>query len=314
VRADRGLAAAVSLTVVGGGAGALQSRINGELGVRLHDGIAAAAVSFGSGLVLLAVAVPLLPPGRRGLAALRDALRDGKLRWWQCLGGTCGALFVVGQGVSAAALGIAVFTVAQVAGQTASSLAVDRAGLGPAAPRALTGTRVAGAALCVVAVLIAVSGQLGTPRILALAALPALAGVAVAWQQAVNGWVRVYAGSALPAAVVNFTAGCAALTLALAVDLALRGAPHRLPAEPWLYTGGAIGVAYIAVAAAVVQRTGVLLLGLGTIAGQLIGAVVIDEAVPGGYARPGVATLAGTALTLAAVGVAARPGRRTVPA
>ena len=36
---------------------ALQSRINGELGSRLGDGFTAAAISFGSGLVILAIAL-----------------------------------------------------------------------------------------------------------------------------------------------------------------------------------------------------------------------------------------------------------------
>ncbi|GAB3815999.1 hypothetical protein GCM10027605_64310 [Micromonospora zhanjiangensis] len=64
----------VTLGVVSGVTVAVQSRINGELGVRLGDGIAAAVVSFGVGLVLLAVLVPAMPAGRRGLRALRAAL------------------------------------------------------------------------------------------------------------------------------------------------------------------------------------------------------------------------------------------------
>ena len=94
MKPDRGLAAGIVLAVLIGAGMAIQSRVNGELGTRLHDGIAAAALSVGGGLVLLALLVPALPAGRRGLAALRTALRDGKLRWWQCTGGMCGALYV----------------------------------------------------------------------------------------------------------------------------------------------------------------------------------------------------------------------------
>ena len=46
---------------------ALQTRINGELGQRLGDGFVAAAISFGSGFVVLAVASLFWPPGRRGV-------------------------------------------------------------------------------------------------------------------------------------------------------------------------------------------------------------------------------------------------------
>ncbi|RLK23537.1 transporter family-2 protein [Micromonospora sp. M71_S20] len=296
----------VGLATASGLAVAVQSRINGELGVRLADGIAAAVVSFGLGLLVLLVLVPATPGGRRGLAALRGALADGTLRPWQCLGGACGALLVAAQGLTIGTLGVAVFTVAVVAGQSGSSLAVDRAGIGPGGRQPVTGRRLAGAALTVVAVLLAVGDRLGDPGTLGLALLPLLAGVAIAWQQAVNGRVRMAAGSALTATLVNFSVGTAALLVAFAVDLALRGWPAGgAPAEPWLYLGGPIGIVFIAIAAAIVRFTGVLLLGLATIAGQIVGAVLLDLLLPTAASRPGPVTLLGAALTLVAVGVAA---------
>ncbi|MGN9805359.1 DMT family transporter [Micromonospora sp. L32] len=295
-----GLATASGVTV------AVQSRINGELGVRLADGIAAAVVSFGLGLLVLLVLVPATPGGRRGLRDLRAALRDGSLRPWQCLGGLCGAFLVATQGLTIGTLGVAVFTVAVVAGQSASSLAVDRAGVGPAGRQPVTPSRLAGAALTVLAVLLAVGDRLGDPGALMLALLPLLAGVGIAWQQAVNGQVRVASGSALAATLVNFTVGTAALLVTFAVDGAVRGWPTgALPAEPWLYLGGPIGIVFIAIAAAIVRFTGVLLLGLATIAGQVVGAVLLDLVLPTAASHPGPATLAGAALTLVAVLVAA---------
>ncbi|MFG1776165.1 DMT family transporter [Micromonospora sp. NPDC049048] len=304
----------VALATLSGLAVAVQSRINGELGVRLADGIAAAVVSFGLGLVVLLVLVPATPAGRRGLAALRGALTDGSLRPWQCLGGTCGAFLVSAQGLTIGTLGVAVFTVAVVAGQSGSSLAVDRAGVGPGGSQPVTGRRMAGAALTVVAVLLAVGDRLGDPDTLGLALLPLLAGVAVAWQQAVNGRVRMASGSALTATLVNFTVGTAALLVAFAVDLAVRGWPTGSPpAEPWLYLGGPIGIVFIAIAAAIVRFTGVLLLGLSTIAGQIVGAVLLDLLLPTAASRPDAVTLLGAALALVAVMIAAvapsRPAR-----
>lgn len=217
----------------------------------------------------------------------------------------CGAFLVAAQGLTVATLGVAVFTVAVVAGQTASGLAVDQAGVGPMGHQAVSPTRLVGAALTVLAVLLAVHDRLGDPKTLALAVLPALAGVSVAWQQAVNGRLRASSGSTLTAAVVNFTAGTSALLLAFAVDVAIRGWPIGvLPTEPWLYLGGPIGVVFIAVAAAVVRYTGVLLLGLATIAGQVAGATLIDLTVPPPAGRPGPFTLLGAALTLVGTGVA----------
>jgi transporter family-2 protein len=289
---------------------AVQSRINGDLASRLHDGIAAAVVSFGVGLLVLTVLTAALAPIRRGLAAAHDAVHTGSLRWWQLAGGICGALLVVSQGVTVPVLGVAVFSVALVAGQSVSSLAVDRFGLGPTGHHPLTAARVIGALLTVGAVLVAVSNQFTRPSLLALAALPALAGIATSWQQAVNGLVRKYAGVAFAAAFINFLAGTAALLVVFAADVALRGWPTgNLPREPWLYLGGILGIAFIAVSASIVRSTGVLLLSLGTIAGQLVTATVIDFLAPAHTGGPGAATLVGIALTLVAVGIAAMPSR-----
>ncbi|RKR88517.1 transporter family-2 protein [Micromonospora pisi] len=300
-------AGAVGLAVVSGSAVAVQSRINGELGVRLHDGIAAAVISFGIGLVALVALAFGSSTGRRHLGVFRSALRDGSLRPWQCFGGACGAFMVANQGLTVGRLGVAIFTVAVVAGQSASSLVVDRAGIGPGGRQRVTATRLAGAALTVPAVFLAVGDGPNDPAGLALALLPLLAGLGLAWQQAVNGRVRAASGSVLTATLVNFAVGLAALLVAFAVSLAVRGWPTgALPTEPWLYLGGPIGILFIAIAAALVRFTGVLLLGLATIAGQVVGAVVIDVAAPGGASGPGPFTLLGAALTLAAVLVAAR--------
>ena len=142
--------------------------------------------------------------------------------------------------------------------------------------------------LAVLAVLLAVGDRLTDPAALALAALPLLAGLAVAWQQAVNGRVGIAAGSVLTATLVNFAVGTVGLLVVFLVDLALRGRPGgAFPAEPWLYIGGPIGIVFIAIAAAVVRFTGVLLLGLATIAGQVLGAVAMDVVFPTADSQPG---------------------------
>lgn len=285
----------------------MQARINGELAVRLGDGVAAAVVSFGVGLVILTVAVAVSPAGRRGLRAVVAALRSGGLRWWQTLGGVCGAFVVTSQGLTVASLGVAVFTVALVAGQTTSGLAVDRLGLGPSGAEPVSAPRIVGAVLCVAAVLLSVSDRFSAPQALGLALLPLLAGVGIAWQQAVNGRVRAAAGATAPPTFVNFVTGTAALLVAFTTVVAVRGwPPGALPPEPWLYAGGAIGVLMIATAAAVVRFTGVLVLGLGTVSGQVVGALALDLVVPT-HARPGWHTYTGAVLALTAVAIATLP-------
>lgn len=202
---------------------ATQSRINGTLGSRLQDGAAAALISFGSGLVLLLIATACMPAARRGIRQVATAVRGGReLRWWQLLGGVSGGYLVFSQGLSAATLGVALFTVAVVAGQVTSGMLVDRIGLGPAGPQQVTPPRVIGGVLAVVAVVIAVAAKLGSSEASWLIVVPAIAGIGVAWQQAVNGRINTVAENPLAATLVNFTVG----TLLLVVVVAALPSPR----------------------------------------------------------------------------------------
>ena len=120
----------------------LQSKVNGTLAGRIgsgpRSGIAAAVVSFGSGLLVLTVLLALLPAWRRDLRRLREAVASGDLPRWQTFGGLAGAALVATQGLSVETIGVALFVVAVVAGQTSSALVVDHYGLGPAGRAAVT--------------------------------------------------------------------------------------------------------------------------------------------------------------------------------
>ncbi|MET7769194.1 DMT family transporter [Nocardia sp. NPDC005366] len=305
------------------GAGvAVQGRINGALGARLHDGIAAATISFGTGLLVLVLAFAVSGRLRAGMGRVRRALAEGTLRPWQLLGGLCGALFVACQGLTVAAIGVTAFTVAAVAGQLLSSLVVDRLGIGPSGRTLITVPRLSAAALAIGAVLLAGAGRSGggagalaLPHSLhaipagLLIALPALAGVGLAWQQAVNGRVGEVGGP-FSATLTNFGVGMVALVALESALLATSDRGVDLPTEPWLYLGGLIGVAFIALAALVVRWIGVLLLGLTSVAGQLAAALVLDLLTPT-TAGISATTALGCALTLVAVVIAGYRGERT---
>lgn len=308
VRRGLGLLGAVAI----GALLAMQSRINGELGTKLGDGIAAAVISFGGGLILLVIGTVALRSGRRAVGRLTARLRGGELRPWQCLGGVCGGYLVCAQGFSAGLLGVALFTVAVVAGQVISGLLVDRWGLGPGGQQPVTSTRMIGAGVTLVAVVIAVSANLGTANASWLVVLPVIAGFATAWQQAINGQVKQAADSALVAATLNFTTGTLALLLAFAVEVSLRGVPDSAPDNPGLYLGGVLGIFVIGGAALIVQYTGVLLLSMGMVGGQLFGAWLLDVFVPAPGTSLQISTLVGILLTLIGVGIAAWPSRATV--
>ena len=285
----------------------MQSRINGELASITESGLQAALVSFGTGWILLTVILIASPGVRRGLVSVATALRSGSLRWWQVIGGLLGGFFVAVQSATVPLIGVAVFTVAVVAGQVSNSIVVDRLGLGPAGRQSVTPTRVISAILAVGAVVIAVSDRLGGgvegSTLAVVAAL--VAGLAIAVQQAINGRVGATARNAWTAAWINFTLGTVMLGAVLGLAWGFTEFdPGSLPSGPWwLYLGGTIGVLFIAAAAWVVQRLGVLLFALLAITGQLTGALLLDWLAPAAGVTFHLTLVAGVLLAAVAVAV-----------
>jgi len=95
------------------------------------------------------------------------------------------------------------------------------------------------------------------------------------------------------------------------VHLLLAPWPAEFPSSPFLYLGGAIGVLFIGTQVLVVRTTGVLVLGLALLSGQLVAAVLFDLVLP----LPGhdfaVTSAIGAGLALVAVVLAVIPRRPT---
>ena len=300
---------AVPTAVLCGAGIATQARINGALGAQLDDGFAAAFISFGSGLLILLIALIFWKPGQTGLATVRKSIGDKKIPWWYAFGGAAGALLVLSQGLTSAVLGVALFSIGVVSGQTISGVLIDRAGLGTMTPRPITLQRVLGALLALGAVALAGSSQLHAGPQLWLYLLPFVSGLGIAWQQAVNGQIRIVSGSVLTASVINFVVGTTVLGIGFAIHTAVAGLPQALPAEPVLYLGGVVGVTFIALAAVLVSVTGVLLLALGTISGQLLMSLVLDLVIPVAGHDVQWTTYVGIVLALCAVVIVALSAR-----
>jgi transporter family-2 protein len=270
--------------MLGGGALiALQAQLNGALAHRLGTGLRASAlaavISSGSGLLALTLFALVNRPIGRGIMELWDAVTRRRIPLWLVLGGLAGAFFLASQGVAAARLGIAFFVLCFVAGQSVMALVVDRQGWGPNGRTMLTGARVVGAALAVLAVAISGAGLTSaapvTAVFLLLAALPLLAGLLNSLQQGVNGrlsarsspWVTTWN---------NFFVGTLGLVVFFAVTLVLPGRLVGLPTSPWLYLGGLCGIGFIWVSTVTVRIHGVLVVGVFAIAGQVLAAALIS--------------------------------------
>ena len=307
--------AGLPLAVAAGLLMPVQGRINGALGVELADGIAAAVVSFTTGLVLMAAISLALPRGRSGLRQILPALRERRFPPYYVLAGFIGAFFVFAQSFTVGLLGVALFTVATVTGQTLSGLIVDRMGIGPAGRRSITGIRVLGSILTVAAVAWAVSPRFsgagsGPGELLVPVLLPVLAGFLMSFQQGMNGTAAVHYGTPLAATLVNFVTGGVLLWAAWLVKIAVAGPGNALPAEGWYYLGGPLGCIFIVVGAVLVRSLGVLVTGFGMIAGQLLGSLGLDLAFPVPGTVVELPTVLGTLLTLAAIVLASLPWPR----
>jgi transporter family-2 protein len=296
---------ALAAAVFCGALVALQARVNGELATDLHDSLLAAVVSFGSGLVVIAVVVVARRSARQAWRRLRD------VPVWSRLGGIGGATLVAAGAYAAPRIGVALLTVAIVAGQTTGGLLVDRAGLGPGGRHAVTASRLGGAVLCVVAVVLSVAGKGRGDAHVVLLLVVVLAGLLISLQQALNGRVRAQTGDAGVTTLLNFLVGSAALVLAFVLFSSHEAAHWPGPDEWWLYVGGTLGVVFIAMAAVTVRILGVLRLGLATVAGQLVGAIGLDLVAPAKGHGVALATVIGAVLTFIAVGVSGRASRAT---
>jgi transporter family-2 protein len=324
------LAVGLPMAVASGLAIPVQGRINGALGARLGDGIAAAVVSFSTGLIVMVIVSLLVPRGRAGLARILPALRERRFPPYYALAGGIGAFFVFAQSFTVGLLGIALFTVATVTGQTLSGLLVDRLGIGPAGKKSVTGIRVIGCILTIAAVAWAVSprftsgaagaagasgsaagaGTADPAALLLPVILPVLAGFLMSFQQAMNGTATVHYGTPIAATLVNFIAGTCVLWVAWSIKVAVAGPANPLPAEWWYYLGGPMGCVFIGLGALLVRSLGVLVTGLGMIAGQLLGSLGLDLLAPTPGTVVEAATVLGTLLTLASIVVATLPWPR----
>ena len=262
---------------------ALQARANGELSHRLNNGLEAALVSFGSGLIIIAVIAAFNPAIKEGIRNLRTAVANKEIARWKLLAGALGGSFVAIQTHIVPLIGVAIYSVASIAGQTAMSLVVDRIGLTGGGKKLISKRRVAAAVLTVLAVFVSVFDRIDAKNLSLFAVvLGCIAGAVVGVQRALNGQINEHSHQSFTTSLLNFITGTSLLVI-LILGGVLIGKIElvALPAGPWwIYTGGVIGVIYIAFTSTIVQHLGVLTFTLFSVGGQLVGSLVIDLISP----------------------------------
>lgn len=295
----------MAAALAGGLALAVQGRSTGALAGATGQPLQAALWNFATGWLMLSASF-LLPAPRHALAESYRAYRRAHLAWWAFFGGVFGATFVASQGLSVPIVGVAMFTIGSVAGQTVGALLVDRAGVGPAGVVPWSGPRAAAGVAALAGVAIAVSGRIGGS---AFTVVPLVGGMAVSVSAAINGRVAVASRNVLTTGWINFTWGVVVLTGLALVRLLLGNepAPLLVPGMPWWgYVGGVTGTAYVVASALAVRHLGVLVTMLCVLTGQLSGSIALDLAAASTRHLVTPWLLAGTAITF----VAAYAGNR----
>ena len=271
------------LAALSGAMIALQARANGELSHRLNNGLQAALVSFSSGLLIIFVISIFNSKIKDGIKNLRTAVANKEIARWKLFAGALGGSFVAIQTQIVPLIGVAIYSVASIAGQTAMSLVVDRIGLTGGGKKLISPRRVLAAVLTVLAVLVSVWDRIDANNLSMFAVTAGgIAGAIVGVQRALNGQINEYSHQSFTTSLLNFATGTSFLIILITADLILgKNELSPLPSGPWwIYTGGVIGVIYIAFTSTIVQHLGVLTFTLFSVGGQLVGSLVIDLVSP----------------------------------
>jgi transporter family-2 protein len=258
---------------------ALQARANGELSHLIGNGVQAALVSFGSGLLIIAIVAIFSRSIKEGARNLKGAVARKELPKWTLFAGALGGSFVAVQTHIVPLIGVAIYSVASIAGQTAASLIVDRIGLTGGGKKHITPRRIAAALFTVFAVFISVFDRLdGRDLSLIAVLMGCVAGAIVGVQRALNGQINEHSHQSFTTSFLNFFMGTTFLFIFLTILVAVGPTEFvPLPSGPWwIYTGGVLGVVYIAFTSTIVQHLGVLTFTLFSVGGQLVGSLLID--------------------------------------
>jgi bacterial/archaeal transporter family-2 protein len=283
-----------------------QSSINSELNTYTENPLITALINFTTGLIVLSVMMIFSSPIRQGFISIPRLVREGRLKRWQLFGGLSGAFFVASQSSLVQVIGVAIFTVAAVAGQTSAALLVDKAGIGPAGKQPVTLMRIGAAILGVVGVLVSVLGQDSTGQFAFGAVLISFAaGALVSTQPALNGQIANHTGQPAAATMVNFIVGFITLVVVYAVAHQVNPQSFNVPPMPWenpvIWLGGPFGVLFVLTASFMAKTLGVFLFTLTSVVGQLSGAILMDVLFPTASTNITWQLLLGISITGAAV-------------
>ena len=249
----------------------------------MGDSLEAAIVSFTTGLLFVTVIALFRKDVRSGFRQIFSAVNLKLLPSWRLGAGALGASFVAMQTYAVPIAGVALFTVASLAGQTGISLWVDHVGLAGGSRVIITKRRVIAAIITILAVVVSTWDRFTISNFSLLTiVLAVFSGTWVGVQRALNGQINSYSKASFATSLLNFITGTTFLLFLLLLrTLFTDHSVMNFTSGPWwMFLGGSIGVIYIALSAHIVQYVGVLEFTLFSVGGMLIGSLLIDIIVP----------------------------------
>ena len=249
----------------------------------MGDSLEAAIVSFTTGLLFVAVIALFRKDVRSGFRQIFSAVNLKLLPSWRLGAGALGASFVAMQTYAVPIAGVALFTVASLAGQTGISLCVDHVGLAGGSRVIITKRRVIAAIITILAVVVSTWDRFTISNFSVLTiVLAVFSGTWVGVQRALNGQINSYSKASFATSLLNFITGTTFLLFLLLLrTLFTDHSVMNFTSGPWwMFLGGSIGVIYIALSAHIVQYIGVLEFTLFSVGGMLVGSLLIDIIVP----------------------------------
>jgi transporter family-2 protein len=249
----------------------------------MGDSLEAAIVSFTTGLLFVSVIALFRKDVRSGFRQIFSAVNLKLLPSWRLGAGALGASFVAMQTYAVPIAGVALFTVASLAGQTGISLWVDHVGLAGGSRVIITKRRVIAAIITILAVVVSTWDRFTISNFSLLTiVLAVFSGTWVGVQRALNGQINSYSKASFATSLLNFITGTTFLLFLLLLrTLFTNHSVMNFTSGPWwMFLGGSIGVIYIALSAHIVQYVGVLEFTLFSVGGMLVGSLLIDIIVP----------------------------------
>ncbi len=292
-----GRIALVLLVVTSGAAMSLQVFLSGRLGTGLGSFTYASTINTCIGaLTLLAVLVGI-GRARSTVEGLRVTPRSERWHWTV---GVLGAYVAFITTYAAPRIGVAMVAVSLVCGQTAGGLLLDRIGVGATGPQPLTVLRLVGATLALAAVGLGAIGGAATfdPWLIAATVL---AGAIITRQWVSFGRIAARLGGPIGAGIMNFVVAAAILLVIAVATQGVNPAGGWSGAPAWAWTAGLVSATVSVVVTVAVGRIGVFQLVLASVAGQMLGGVLIDTIAPASGSGVTEATVIGVVLAVAAV-------------